>query len=720
MSFILSPELLAEHGIVSPGDNERAALYEAAIDRVGLSLADYMLIRDLRKHAECTGKEVDALLLCLFAALNSGSVCLRTDSDNLRRRLERFLPETEVDAELEAINALVEAGGMGPLLGTSEQDYTPLIRPSRDLLYFQKYHAAEHALQKTLDAIVDGDTSLTPMPVAGGATAVSDIFNTVCDTDPVTVDGEAVQLNNEQQLALMAALLKQLVIVSGGPGTGKTSIVIAILRVMVRSGIAPDRIKMTAPTGRAAQRMTESIRKGLDGVQDTSAGTPDDSLVHLEAVTIHRLLGYTPSHGRFFHHQHNPLSAELLIVDEVSMVDVVLMTKLLQALPKTCRIVLLGDRHQLPSVDAGTVLADLMPSTDTRFTTDFRAAAQEWRPAVVVPDDPATDIRLADRIVFLKENYRSEPSILAAAAAINTAPSADEDGETIASQAAAEIVDTIPVLEVTASHQDADGMVTPLTVPWPTPSTNSEGITACEAGGCHFLPTSSEHEASWTDIALSWGRHHYLDNTDDDGRTYRQCLQAAGDLTGSEEDDEINAIYNAIFHFINRARVLTLIHSSKRGTRFINGLIGNLIRPALDTAGTGTEFAGAPVLITNNDHAKGLFNGDVGVILGTSDGGYRAVFPRLGTYLSFPIDTLPPHQPAFAMTVHKSQGSEYDQVLLVLPEDAGHRLLTREIIYTGLTRAKYLAVTYGTTDAMQTAIANRICRDSGLDLWEDV
>ena len=194
MSFILSPELLAEHGIVSPGDNERAALYEAAVDRVGLLLADYMLIRDLRKYAECTGKEVDALLLCLFAALNSGSACLHTDSDSLRRSLERFLPETEVDAELEAINALLETGGMGPLLGTSEQDYTPLIRPGRDLLYFQKYHAAEHALQKTLDAIVDEDTSLTPMPVAGGAAAVSDIFNTVCDTDPVTVDGNPVHL----------------------------------------------------------------------------------------------------------------------------------------------------------------------------------------------------------------------------------------------------------------------------------------------------------------------------------------------------------------------------------------------------------------------------------------------------------------------------------------------------------------------------------------------
>jgi exodeoxyribonuclease V alpha subunit len=720
MSLDLGLELLTEHGVIPPGDDEKAALYAAALDHLGLLPADYLLTRDLRKYAECTGSEVDALLLCLFAALSSGSVCLRTDADSMRRRLELFLPATEVDAAVAAIGALLDAGGLGSLLGTSEQDYTPLIRPSNDLLYFQKYYVAEHALQKTLDAIVDKDTSLSPVPITGGATAVTDILNTVCDSDPVTVDGFSVRLNNEQQLALMAALLKQLLIVSGGPGTGKTSIVIAILRVMVRCGIPPERMKMTAPTGRAAQRMTESIRIGLGGVTDASPDTPDGSLVRLKATTIHRLLGYKPTAGRFSYHQHNRLPADLLIVDEVSMVDVVLMTKLLQALPKTCRVVLLGDRHQLPSVDAGTVLADLMPSTDTRFTKEFRAAARQWRPAVAVPDDEVTNQRLADRIVILRENYRSEQSILTVATAINTAPTTDAHSQTAASQAAAEIINLIPVLPVTASDENADPSPAPLAVPWPTPVTDSNGVTACAAGGCHLMPAGPDSAAPWAEIALSWGRHHYLDGTDVDGCTYRDCVQTASALTGAEEHELSNAAYDSLFRFIDSARVLTLIHSSDRGTRFINRLISDLIRPELDTSGAGAAFAGAPVLITNNDYTKGLFNGDVGVILGTSSRGYRAVFPRLGTYLSFPIAALPGYQPAFAMTVHKSQGSEYDQVLLVLPEDAGHRLLTREIIYTGLTRAKYLVVTYGAIDALQAAIARHICRDSGLDLWSDV
>jgi len=154
------------------------------------------------------------------------------------------------------------------------------------------------------------------------------------------------------------------------------------------------------------------------------------------------------------------------------------------------------------------------------------------------------------------------------------------------------------------------------------------------------------------------------------------------------------------------------------GTQRINMILQELLRQELDASGQNSIFSGLPILITRNNKQKDLFNGDIGVILGNSEDGYQAVFSRGENFVPYPINNLPPFEPALAMTVHKSQGSEYNHVLLALPDNPNHRLFTREIIYTGLTRAKKSAIIYGSEDALQTAITNRIHRESGMDLWE--
>jgi len=186
-------------------------------------------------------------------------------------------------------------------------------------------------------------------------------------------------------------------------------------------------------------------------------------------------------------------------------------------------------------------------------------------------------------------------------------------------------------------------------------------------------------------------------------------IKAAEEIPPGQDAD-----LDGLFQVLGRARLLTVIRAGPWGCVDLNQFLAQTLRPRWDRSRAAGLFAGAPVLITRNDYARGLFNGDVGVTLRTPGGGRRVVFPRQGGYVSFAADGLPAHELGFALTVHKSQGSEYGQVLLILPPQGARRLLTKEIVYTGITRAKHLAIIAGTKEALQFAVSRRIERDSGL------
>jgi len=192
----------------------------------------------------------------------------------------------------------------------------------------------------------------------------------------------------------------------------------------------------------------------------------------------------------------------------------------------------------------------------------------------------------------------------------------------------------------------------------------------------------------------------------------------------SNLDNALQPALDELFEGLNRARILTLVREGPWGSTGINQFLVHELRrqirrtePSdnspnrLDRSGL---FEGAPLLVTRNDYHHQLFNGDVGLVLRTSSGGHRAVFQRMGSYFALPLDALPVHELAFAMTVHKAQGSEYDQVLLVLPPQGGQRLLTKEMLYTGITRARQLAVIAGSADLVRTAIRRRVQREANL------
>ena len=182
-----------------------------------------------------------------------------------------------------------------------------------------------------------------------------------------------------------------------------------------------------------------------------------------------------------------------------------------------------------------------------------------------------------------------------------------------------------------------------------------------------------------------------------------------GDLTAQQQ-----GLLEKLFLLLGRARILTLLREGPWGCEDINRFLEQYLQPQSDRRSRGTHFAGAPVLISSNDPGRGLFNGDVGITLPSQEGGYRVVFQRHGGYISFPAEALSSHELAFAITVHKSQGSEHDQVLLVLPPEGGRRLLTKEMVYTGITRARQLAVICSRKEVLRTAIKRKTERESGL------
>jgi exodeoxyribonuclease V alpha subunit len=651
-------------------------LLAAAADNAGLLPADFYTIGDLLDLSEVTGPEMLLLLLCLHLALEEGSLCVEASFGGLERRLSDLTDETAAKTWAGRIVAALPSG-VPNLIGTEVHGDKPVVLVSAgntQFLYFQRFLVHESifhdALRKRLDA----------KPPKADADRLRRITHEVLEQRPLRLDGQPLALDKRQRLALGLALLRDFAVVSGGPGTGKTSIVLTLLRCLVRNGYGAEGIALAAPTGRAAQRLTDALRLGLAGLDQADRAAEDETLANLTASTLHRLLHYSPTRGTFGRHSENTVPAKVIVVDEVSMVGVILMSQLLQATAPETKLILLGDKDQLPSVEAGAVLANLVPAgRAVGFSPQLRTDLGRIFGDLDVPSGPPRDF-----LVVLEENYRSQAQIRAAARAIN-----QQDGG---------IVERLPPIP-RADTPDADVLAR-----------------LEQQGGCWFWPQTPGSVPELRRLVECWADHHYLAAAVRLG-SYADLIKRCAVIKPAEEIPAGQGTdLDRVFQVLGRARLLTVVRDGPWGCVDLNRYLAQVLRPRWDRTGSTGLFAGAPVLITRNDYARRLFNGDVGVTLRSPDGGYRVVFPRQGGYVSFSADALPAHELGFALTVHKSQGSEYGQVLLVLPPQGARRLLTKEIIYTGITRAKQLAVIASTKEVLQFAVSRRIERDTGLSL----
>jgi len=455
-----------------------------------------------------------------------------------------------------------------------------------------------------------------------------------------TASGDAADW---QKIATALALRAKFAVISGGPGTGKTTTVVNLLACLIAQ--QPDcRIALAAPTGKAAARMSEAIR-------ERAAHLPAAIRAKLpaEASTIHRLLGVTPT--GFVHHAGRRLAIDALVIDEASMLDLALATKLLEAVPDSARIVLLGDKDQLAAVESGAVFAEL--SADPTLSDACRAELSDLcgsAPEAVVPPAPADASGLHDASVWFRRNFRfaADSGIGRLAAAINAGRADD----------AAALLGGAPQHDV------------------------------------HWIADDAMQPAAATIARLESGYAPYFD------AVLREPARPA-----------------AIVESFARFRALCAVRDGARGVEAINAHLAQRLRSMLgerDHDPRSPWFIGRPVIVRRNDPVQRLFNGDIGIALPAANGELMVHFPQPGDGLRevAPL-RLPQHETAFAMTVHKAQGSEFDAVFVLLPAQAS-RVLTRELLYTAVTRARRQVTLAAGAAVLAAAIEARTRRRSGL------
>ncbi|WP_457576177.1 exodeoxyribonuclease V subunit alpha [Desulfomarina sp.] len=482
------------------------------------------------------------------------------------------------------------------LVGDQSDRGLPLIL-FRGRLYLQKYFLYESRLAEGLQMMARRDHA-----VGTEAERLLDLYFGLV-SDETDWQREAVKL----------AIKKGLTIISGGPGTGKTTTIVKLLAVLLQLTDQDMVIGLCAPTGKAAMRLQQAVRTG-----GAALGLPADITDRIsgEAMTIHRLLGAKKYSSGFRHDRNNPLAHDLLVVDEASMVDLALMSKLVDALKPASRLVLLGDKDQLVSVESGAVLADCIRS-------------------------------LPENTVELKKTWRFDQGIKEFAQAIN-------EGDSASARA---VLEDKRIDNVTLLQGDISGFV---------------------------------------------GRKY---------REYMSCIAEAGNGTVQ---------FDTVFRAFSRFQVLCAVHYGKKGVEGINRQV-EISLVSSNPAGIpyrvlpGQWYPGRPVMVTRNDYSLGIYNGDIGICLADPDSGDLKIWfeDSGGSYVGCFPSRLPPHETAFAITIHKSQGSEFEEVLLVLPETE-NRVLCRELLYTGVTRAGKHVTIAGERKVFEFGLSRPVRRFSGL------
>lgn len=547
----------------------------------------------------------------------------------------------------------------------------PLILQGHEL-YMQRYWQYEVQLAEKINSMT-GRTST--FDIAQGRVLLAQLF--VSTPDAVGNERDLTDVNRKsghghaqrepeidwQKVAVCLAASQSVSVITGGPGTGKTTTVIrlmALLQGLARHKGKKLQIKLAAPTGKAAARLSQSISAAMDKLPD--ALKPD---LPNQCGTIHRLLGSIPNSPYFRFNQQHPLHVDVLIVDEASMVDLPLMSKLFAALPSHAKIVLLGDKDQLASVEAGSVLSDIC------------SAALDFSPTVYNQPPPYSDEALG----VVKDLCQIELNINTP----NKAP----------------ISNSLALLHKSYRFSENSGIGRLARAINLGRLANAKALFSDDVYPDVVWQTNDDPKALVSRLLPDYQRYFE--------RVKQVCAQGMLSTQGIE-----------VFALLQQQQVLCAQKEANWGVKQMNALIESELNKhgAIEL---GRDFyIGRPVMLKQNDHSLGLFNGDIGIAMPDEENeGLMKVWfvTEQNTLRGVLPSRLPPHDTVYAMTIHKSQGSEFDHVYLCLPRietRSQARLLSRELLYTGLTRAKKSFNLYSDEQALSISVARRCQRGSGL------
>ena len=623
------------------GDGDKVEKIRGVLARLiagrSLRLADMQTARDIAELSKVNNPEVYLFLAAMFISINKGNAFMKDGSE----------------CSLLVNGAYLEEPQQMGFPETNEQ-YEASVK---ELYSNPSYEAWKDALTK--DVIVHQNDRWFFQRDKKAVESLNDLLRELKKTQTIQEISEEIlayatrfrfELNDKQKTAVKAATSQSFTIITGGPGTGKTTTVCAILRALlsVNTEWTEEDIALAAPTGRAAQRMQEAILDQCNGLENERIC---EVAKKLEGSTIHRLLGgYAPN---WAHDDDHPLEKKVVIVDETSMADMYLMQALLRALPKDARLILLGDADQLPSVDSGAVLGDL------------------------------TKIGLNEDIVKrLEVCERNKGEISNISQAINKLSGDENSVQVLLNSFTKTKVEELPCLQESEEEKKIIGE-------------NSEFR--------WLVPSPEIKKAEIMELYSKWMSGNSL--ADLATKISKDNPALAG--TKSKESEEL-------FKELNCRRILTLVREGWYGVKAANE---HLLKQAKG-ANKSIDYlslVGVPIMVTKNSNEWELFNGDVGITV-RGPHGMVVLFPRGEKTIVCPVSLLPEHELAYAMTVHKSQGSEFNNVMVVLPNDEKHPLLNRQIVYTGITRAKNRAVIVGMEGVLKVALSRKLERNTGIEL----
>lgn len=621
------------------------------------------LLRKSSKHLASNSEEIATELVIMLAVFTSERLgkqhsCLALDELTQNSNNEKMFQLSDQGYQFPALEICLQALQNSPLVfsvdGKSIMDCAskPLVLENGKL-YLQRYWHYEERLAKDLNRLTAMDSDIDHHLLQ---TCLTCIFP----------KSDSLDVVDWQKVAVVIASLNAFTVVTGGPGTGKTTTVVKIVWTLCHL-LATNKVKvhLAAPTGKAVARLLESVEGAILSLPSTKRQGESfvlaDNFVSMTATTVHRLLGVIPNSPFFKHDSENPINADILIVDEASMLDLPLLSKLLQAIPTSCRVILLGDKDQLASVDVGSVLADVcaikvdIASFSAKTLEVLHAVAKQPEEALTMSHQS----RLADALVELKVSYRfsADSQIGRLAKVVNQGNFAD----------------TLSLLNNVRAYNDS-----------------AESV-------------STDGELSW------WPDYQYGDLLNLLEKHLQEYFEAVrlGDV-------------KKCFELLKKLQVLTLTNHGDWGKHTLENVIEQFIKTK-SWAQTELEvYAGKPIMVLENDASKHIYNGDIGIVLPDKanphillvwfeqyDGSYKNMLPT----------QLPTFASMYVITTHKSQGSEYDKVIMCLPSVASHtvlNMLSRELIYTGITRAKKQFVLMAKATHIKAALARRSNRASGL------
>lgn len=601
---------LAESGMLRPLDVQFSRLL-AGDDKPHLALAAALVSQELAAGHVCLPLSQLTLsaLRTRFGALAVELPALPGNGD-----------EADWEALLRQENAVGEETGATPLVLRNQRLYLQRLWRDEGIVadFFARQTLGVAVDEARLHAIL---TSLFPVPDAA-------------QTD-------------WQRVAAAVAVTRRVAVISGGPGTGKTTTVARLLAALLQlRGDQRVRIQLAAPTGKAAARLTESLGSALN---ELTLPAEVATQFPREAFTLHRLLGAQPDSIRMRHHRNNPLHLDVLVVDEASMVDLPMMSRLIEALPQEATLILLGDRDQLASVEAGAVLGDICRFAEYGFRSPQAVALSRLCDTTIDAGPVLPDVALRDALCLLQRSYRFDASsgIGNLARAINAG--------------------------------------------------SAEQAQRCLAG-------------TFSDVV--W---HVLEQPQDYQRLIEQCVEGYRTMLLAAADGQPALQVLAEF---TRFRLLCALREGPLGQQGLNLRIEQALARAgliqLPANAHQRWYCGRPVMVTRNDSTLGLFNGDIGIALYDEQAHLRVHFQLPdGSIRSVQPSRLPQSETAYAMTVHKSQGSEFEHTLLALPGEFSP-LMTRELLYTAVTRARSRLTLFGRESVFIRAIQTPTQRRSGL------